>query len=386
VPNRSALASVIVGEALFGRRQSFSRDGRQDPFLGHDKAVAFIKDVVITHTRGREIHGDKVGPGGQATSVTGFRPGQIQGADGGNDPVRSHQPEHGHAIQDGIDVGHGRMGERSRFTRDEWADAAAGEGQLSRQSEIRQQRVRVLSGQAGNKAGADVPSSGGEMADMLETFTEGARSLHGFIETGIGDLELHDIDTRAGGLKFGIDLGPQRAKADTDAEVCFPVQCADERQHEVFDGQGILAGLDIDVGDAGGAVVDEQVGQFIMIGAEAVEGAIIPAHAAIRAVFPAIIGDFNDGAEEDFTSESAGGGDGIGVELALRFITRVEHTGVAAGWLVVRRTDHAAYVKGALITCKSETICAQRISTDSWEMGGRTGLKRRAGVADGKIR
>jgi hypothetical protein len=57
------------------------------------------------------------------------------------------------------------------------------------------------------------------------------------------------------------------------------------------------------------------------------------------------------------------------VELALRFVTRVQHTGVAAGWFVVRRTDHAAYVKGALVTCKSETSCAQRISTDGVREG-----------------
>jgi len=87
---------------------------------------------------------------------------------------------------------------------------------------------------------------------------------------------------------------------------------------------GILARLDVDIGDTGGAVMDEQFGEFVVAGAKPVEGAIIAAHAAINAVLAAEIGNLDHRAEKHFAAKMViGGFGGALVKLLLGLAARL---------------------------------------------------------------
>src|ERR1700742_2799326 len=52
--------------------------------------------------------------------------------------------------------------------------------------------------------------------------------------------------------------------------------------------------------------MDEQLGELIVTRAESGKRAIVPAHAAIDAIFPAEIGDLTDGPDKTFPPEMIG--------------------------------------------------------------------------------
>src|SRR5690606_5822629 len=64
-----------------------------------------------------------------------------------------------------------------------------------------------------------------------------------------------------------------------------------------------FASLEIDLGNTGWPLIDQKVGEFVDFGAEPVQPAVVPAHAAINAVLAAVIGNFNDPPNEGFPAE-----------------------------------------------------------------------------------
>src|SRR5207249_7017118 len=100
----------------------------------------------------------------------------------------------------------------------------------------------------------------------------------------------------------------------------------DEGQYHLTNDNGVFAGLNVEVGDARRAMVDEQFRQLIEPGAVAGQIAVVAPHAAIGAVFPAEIGDLDHAAQEDLAPEFFGGGAGGAlVEGELGLATRFQN-------------------------------------------------------------
>lgn len=49
--------------------------------------------------------------------------------------------------------------------------------------------------------------------------------------------------------------------------------------------------------------MDEEFGEFVFIGAEPVEGAVVPAHAAVDAILAAKVGDLDHAANENLVTK-----------------------------------------------------------------------------------
>ena len=82
----------------------------------------------------------------------------------------------------------------------------------------------------------------------------------------------------------------------------------------------IFAALDVHVRHTGRAMLEQQFGDLFVPGAIAGEIAILAAHPAVGAVFPAEIGDLHHGAHEDLLAEflaRRGGGAFMERRLAL---------------------------------------------------------------------
>ena len=77
----------------------------------------------------------------------------------------------------------------------------------------------------------------------------------------------------------------------------------EERQDDLTDSDRVLAGLNVDVSHARGPMPEEQFSQLIGVGAKARESAVVPAHAAVGAVFPAEIRHFHYCADENAPSK-----------------------------------------------------------------------------------
>ena len=141
------------------------------------------------------------------------------------------------------------------------------------------------------------------MANVIEPFVVISRGLQGRISGCIGNLVFDDVDAAPRILKFGVKFVVQRAEANADAEIGLAAKCLDERKHNLARGDRVFARLDVDVGNALGAMIDQSLRELIMAGAEAGEVAIIAAHAAVGAIFAAEIGYLDDGADENAASE-----------------------------------------------------------------------------------
>jgi len=96
----------------------------------------------------------------------------------------------------------------------------------------------------------------------------------------------------------------ERTEANADAQIGFAAQGLNQGQNDFAHGDGVFAGLDVQVGDAGGAMMDEQFGELFVLRAEAFERAIAAAHAAIGAVFATVIGNFDDSADENMVPKA----------------------------------------------------------------------------------
>ena len=113
------------------------------------------------------------------------------------------------------------------------------------------------------------------------------------------------------------------AEANADAQIAFAAEELNERDGEFAGGDRVFAGLEIDVGNAGRKVIEEEVGEFVEFGAIAFEVAVGAAHSAVMAVFAADVGKFDNGADEDFTAEKfACGGGGAIVQGGLFAVAR----------------------------------------------------------------
>jgi hypothetical protein len=82
----------------------------------------------------------------------------------------------------------------------------------------------------------------------------------------------------------------------------FP-QPADQRQDNFTHRDRIFSGLDIEICNAGGAMVDQQIGKVVQASPKSVQTPIVPAHAAVNAVLAAEIGEFDDTPHEDTGAE-----------------------------------------------------------------------------------
>ncbi len=146
------------------------------------------------------------------------------------------------------------------------------------------------------------------MADVVQAFLVIARRGHGGVRFGVGDFKLDDVNAGAGVLEFGVQRRVERAETQTDAKGGFAAQGLYERQHDLADHDGILARLDVHIRDAGRAVMHEQFGKLIVFGAETVQGTVVAPHAAVGAIFAAIIRDFDHGTDKNPFSEVPEGG------------------------------------------------------------------------------
>lgn len=82
-------------------------------------------------------------------------------------------------------------------------------------------------------------------------------------------------------------------------------------------------------------MMDEQLGELIGFGAEAGEGTIVPAHAAVGAILPAEIGDLDHRADENAASEVADGGVGRKlVQVFLCVAASAQMSGGGGKWTV----------------------------------------------------
>ena len=93
------------------------------------------------------------------------------------------------------------------------------------------------------------------------------------------------------------------AEANADAEIAFAAKKLNQRNGQFPRRDGIFAGLELDVGDAGGQVIEEKIGEFVEFGAIAVKVTIGAAHSAVMAIFAANVRKFDNGADEDFAAE-----------------------------------------------------------------------------------
>ena len=78
---------------------------------------------------------------------------------------------------------------------------------------------------------------------------------------------------------------------------------ADQRQHDRPRSHRILAGLDVDIRDGGGPVMNQHLGDFVVHGARAVERFVVAPHAAVMAILPAIVGNFHHAADENLPAK-----------------------------------------------------------------------------------
>ena len=80
-------------------------------------------------------------------------------------------------------------------------------------------------------------------------------------------------------------------------------QLPNQREDNFAHGDGVFAGLNVDVRDGGGPMVDEQLENLIGGEAETIKRVVIAAHRAIVAVLAAIARNFDDTAHEDPATE-----------------------------------------------------------------------------------
>src|SRR5687767_8850919 len=109
-------------------------------------------------------------------------------------------------------------------------------------------------------------------------------------------------------MELSVKRVVQCAEANADPEVPFAAEELDQRNGEFPRRNRVFAGLKIHVRDGGRKVVQEQIREFVEFGAITVQIAIRAAHSAVMAVFPTEIGEFHNGADEDFRAKMLAGG------------------------------------------------------------------------------
>ena len=80
-------------------------------------------------------------------------------------------------------------------------------------------------------------------------------------------------------------------------------QCAHQREHDFAHGHGIFTGLDIDVSNGRGTLMNDQVGKFVRREPVAGQGMIVASHRAVMAILTAIIRHFYHTAHKHTATE-----------------------------------------------------------------------------------
>ena len=83
-----------------------------------------------------------------------------------------------------------------------------------------------------------------------------------------------------------------------------------ERQDDFKNGDRVFAGLDVDVRNARGPVLDQHLGKLLVMRAKTLQGAVVAAHPAVGAVFAAEVGNLDHGPHKDLAVELFAGGFG----------------------------------------------------------------------------
>ena len=83
---------------------------------------------------------------------------------------------------------------------------------------------------------------------------------------------------------------------------------ADEREGDFANGNRVFARLDINVSDAGRAMMNDEFGELIVMGAKAAEITVAASHAAVMTILAAIIGNLDYCADENFFPETVARG------------------------------------------------------------------------------
>lgn len=185
-----AAVFVKLSEADFGRLEALGSERAEDAFFVHDEAVALVENVIFAQARGGEVHGDEICAGAKAATITEFRLADVQRADGGNDPVRTHEAHAGHAIKDEIDFAVLAVRKWRGFSRDERTDAAAGKREGVREAQGIEPVLRRFVWQAADETGADVPTIAREQADVVEAFFESTGSFEGVVVGAVRSFEF----------------------------------------------------------------------------------------------------------------------------------------------------------------------------------------------------
>ena len=148
------------------------------------------------------------------------------------------------------------------------------------------------------------------MPDIRDAFVQFTRSLQRGIAFGVGDFKFDDVRAGAGIFQSSVERDAQRSQADANPKIRMAAQRADQWQRDFAHCNGILACLDIDVGDTFWPVMDEELGELIVVSAEPGEVLVFAAHAAVSAIFPAKIGYLNDAAQKNAAPKFFGSGMG----------------------------------------------------------------------------
>ena len=177
---------------------------------------------------------------------------------------------------------------------------------------------------------------------MFHALRERTRRQHAAVKALVRDLKFNDIYGSACILQRGVFLMPQRAEAYTDPKRSFAAQKAHQRQCDFTHGHGILTRLDVDIRDAGRAILNQQFRKLVQFRAITAQFAILAAHPAIGTVLPAVIGNLHHPANKNPRAETARGGDGS--PLMQRFLS------FAAGVQVVRARNELSINHGVELT------------------------------------
>ena len=127
------------------------------------------------------------------------------------------------------------------------------------------------------------------------------------VASGIGHLKLHDVETGTGFHQFAVKRGAEDTQANTDPEVRLALQGLDQRQGDFADGNRVFARLDVNIRDAGGTMVDEEIGELLVFGAKTGEIAVTTAHTAIGTIFAAIVGNLDYSTDKNILAEATTG-------------------------------------------------------------------------------
>ena len=176
------------------------------------------------------------------------------------------------------------------------------------------------------------------MTNVRDALLKFAGRFHFGVEFRIRDFKFDDVNARAGLFQFIIHRMAQRAEANADAQIGFAAQGLNQRQNDFANGDGIFARLDIHIRDAGGAMMNEQFGKLVVIGAKTIERAIAAAHPAVGAIFAAIIGNLHDSAHKNLVAEARSGRErSFFMKCLLSLAVQIQHIGAGHTRLSHRR-------------------------------------------------